>query len=106
MLYYPTVSLVNFVNISEQKESSRDGRRDTWCVTSEVEYFRWLKKQPVNQVLSSERTKIYSKVVMCGCPSFYKPVKSPVLYCAISLYICTHYWDVAMRYLHVTKGVG
>ena len=31
--------------------SSRDARRDTWCVTSEVDYFDWLKKQPVNQVL-------------------------------------------------------
>ena len=55
--------------------------RDMWCVTSEVEYFGGLKKQPVNQVLSTERTIIYSKVVMsCGCHSFPKPVKKPVLY--------------------------
>ena len=33
-------------------KSSRDARRDTWCVTSEVDYFGWLKK-PVNQVLST-----------------------------------------------------
>ena len=37
---------MHFVNISEQKESLRDARRDT-CVTKEVEYFDWLKKQPV-----------------------------------------------------------
>ena len=49
----------------------------------------------------------YAKAVMfCGCHSFPKPVKNPVLYCTTSLYICTHYMDVAMRYLDVTKGVG
>ena len=91
---------MNFVNISEQKESSRDARRDTWCVTSEVKYFDWLKKQPVNQVPSTEQTIICSRVdVSCGCHSFSKPVKTPVLHCTISLYIC-------IRYLDVTKEVG
>ena len=47
--YYPIVSIMNFVNISEQKESSQHARR------------------------------------------------------TISLYICTRYLDVAMRYLDVTK---
>ena len=47
----------------------------------------------------------YSKVVMsCGYHSFSKPVQKPVLYCTISLYICTRYLDVAMPYLDVTKG--
>ena len=35
----------------------------------------WLKKQPINQVPSTEWTMIYSKVLMsCGCHSFPKPV--------------------------------
>ena len=72
-----------------------------------VEYFDWLKKQPVDQVSSTKLTIIYSKVVMsCGCFSFSKPVKNLVLYCTIMLYICSHYLDVAMHYLDVTKGVG
>ena len=48
---FSTVLIANFVNISEQNESWRDARRGTWSVTSVVEYFDWLKKQPVNQVL-------------------------------------------------------
>ena len=61
---------MNFWSIYEQKESSRDVRRDTWCVTNEVEYFDWLKKQPVNQVHLTEWTIIYRKVVMsCVCQS-------------------------------------
>ena len=44
---------MNFVNISEQKESWEDVQHDTWCVTSGG-YFYWLKKQPVNQVSSTE----------------------------------------------------
>ena len=35
--------------------------------------------------------------------SFPKPVQNPVLYCTMSLYICTHYLDVAMCYLDVTR---
>ena len=70
-----------------------------WCVTSVVEYFDWLKK-PVKQVPSTEGTIIYSKFfVSCSCHSFPKPVKNPVLYCTITLCICT----VAMHYLDVTK---
>ena len=65
------------------------------------------QKQLLNQVPSTELTIIFSKVVMsCGCPSFPKPVKNPVLYCTTSLYIYTHYLDVAMRYFDITKGVG
>ena len=33
----------------------------------------------------------------CGCHSFFTPVKNPVLYCTITLCICTvarHYLDV------------
>ena len=68
-------------HISEQKGSSWDAWCGTCCMTSEVEYFDWLKKQPVNQVPSTEWTIIYSKVVMsCGCHSFSKPVKNPVWY--------------------------
>ena len=54
----------DFVNTSEQKENWLDVRRDTWCVMSVVEYFDWLKKQPVNQVPSTEPTIIYSKIVV------------------------------------------
>ena len=55
---------MNFVNKSEQKERSRDARRDTWCVTSDVEYFDWLKTKVVNQVPSIQKTIIHSKVLM------------------------------------------
>ena len=99
---------MNFVKISEKTTTTtKTGKtRDTWCVTSEVEYFDWLRKQPVIQVPSTERTIIYSKVVVqCGCHSFPKRVKNLVLYCTISLNICTRYLDIAMHYLDVTKGV-
>ena len=54
--YLLSVLIVNFVSISEQKESSRDAQCDTRCMTSEVECFDWLRKQPVNH--SSEPTII------------------------------------------------
>ena len=41
---------------------------------------------------------------MSGFHSFPKPVKNPVLYCTISLFISTYYLDVAMPYLDITKG--
>ena len=102
----PTVSIVDFVYISEQKESLRDARHDTWCVMSVVEYFDWLKKKPVNQVPWTEWTIIYSKVVMlCGCHSPQTCLKKTGLYCTISLYICTRYLDVAKRVLlHLFPG--
>ena len=110
VLYYSS-----YADHVSRKKSSQNARRDTWCVTSEVEYFGGLKKQPVNQVLSTERTIIYSKVLMsCGCHSFPKPVKKLVLYCTISLYICTRYLDVAYtlfareldnKYLYVPFGM-
>ena len=73
---------MNFVKISGKKTTTKTGKtRDTWCVTSEVEYFDWLKKEPVIQVPSTERT-IYSKVVVqCGCHSFPKRVKN--LFCTV-----------------------
>ena len=47
---------------------------------------------------------MYSKVVVsCDCHIFLKPVRNLVLYCTISLYICTRYVDVAMPYLDVTN---
>ena len=47
---------------------------------------------------------MYSKVVVsCDCHIFPKHVRNLVLYCTISLYTCTCYLDVAMRYLDVTK---
>ena len=70
-----------------------------------VKYFDWSKKQPVNELHSTELTIIYSNVIVSrGCNSFPKPVKNPVLYCTISLHICTRYLDVAMHLLDVTKG--
>ena len=65
-----------------------------------MEYFDWLKEQPVNEVPSTERTLMYSKTVMlCVCHSFSKPVKNLVLCCTIILYICTHYLDVTIGQL-------
>ena len=89
---------MNFVNISEQKESSRDARRDTWCVTNEVMYFDWLKKQRVNQVLSSERTIIYANVAVAPISPNLLKVRFCTVQYPLSLYICTLYLDVDMRY--------
>ena len=61
-----------------------------------AEYIDWLKKQSVSQFLTV--------VMSCGCRSFPKPVKNPVLYCSILLYICSQYLDTAMRYLDITKS--
>ena len=58
-----------------------------------------------NKVPPTEPTIIYAKVVVsCGCHSFPKPAKNPVLYCTILLYTCTCYLDVPMHYLDATKG--
>ena len=66
-MHYPTVSIVNIVNKSEQ----RDMRCDTQCVMSEVEYFDWLKKTTCQSGFFN--WIIYSKVLMsCGCHSFSK----------------------------------
>ena len=70
--------LVNFVNISEQKQLSSICGAYMWCVTSVVEYFDWLKKQPVSQVPSTELLIIYS--CHASCHSFPKPVKNLILY--------------------------
>ena len=65
-----------------------------------------LVEKPVNQVPSTERTRIYSKVVVSfGSHAFLKPVKNPVLYCPISLRICARHLDVATHHLNVIKGI-
>ena len=40
----------DLADVSSASPSWQDERRDTWCVTSVMEQFDWLKKQPVNQV--------------------------------------------------------
>ena len=95
--------IANFVNISEQKEHGQEIQHNVWCVTSEVEYFDWLNKQPVNQVPSTEHTLIYSKVVMlCGCHSLPKPVKNLVLYCTTCCIFVLVIWTL-LRELNNTK---
>ena len=88
------------------------GRSQAWFWLCQVRHFYtggrvligW-KKQPVNQVPSTEWTVIYSKVViLCSCHSFSKPVKNPVLCSTMLLYICTRYLDIWMCYLDVAKG--
>ena len=94
LFIYPTVSIENCVNISEQNISWQ-AVNDMLCTMSVMAYFDWLKEQPVNEVPSTEQTLMYSKTVMlCVCHSFFKPVKNLVLCCTIMLYICTHYLDV------------
>ena len=58
-IYYLTVFDSEFYKLLNKK---KEARRDTWCVTSEVEYFDCSKKQPVNQVPSTELTVIYSNL--------------------------------------------
>ena len=84
-------------NKSEQKESSRDARRDTRCVTSEIEYFDWSKKQPVNQVPSTGmNNNLFKSFHVVRLLQFLQ-----TRFCSVQ-YRC--YLDVAMRYLDVTKG--
>ena len=52
---------MNFVNISEQKESWQDMQHDTWCMMSVVEYFDWLIEQPVNQVPSTVLNNLFKR---------------------------------------------
>ena len=68
-----------FVSRSEQKESWLDAWRDTWCVTSEVEYFDWFKKH--GSVNLSIRFLQLNNDLFKRCHSLPKPVK--IRFCTV-----------------------
>ena len=84
VIYHPTISIVIFLNSLEQKRSWQDARRDTWCVTSTVEYFDWFNKKLSIGFLLMELTIIYSKASFRAVALVY-----PNMHCTISLYLCT-----------------
>ena len=70
-----------------------------WSMTSVVEYFDWLKKQPVNQAPSTKLTIIYSKVVvLCGCHNFPKIWFYTVQYRCIFVFVLVIWTLIAVHY--------